>query len=471
MSIKSDLKKGIIINFFTTYSNIVIQIILSMILARLLSPKEFGVVAIVLVFVTFFQLLSDMGLGPAIIQNNDLDEKDISNIFIFSLVMGAIASLAFYFGSDLIAIFYNDLIYIKIGKLLSISIFFFTLNIVPLALNRRKHKFKLVGIITIFVNLFSGIMAIIMAYKGYSYYAIIYRTIVNSILIFIFSFYFSKLKIYYTFNIKSIKKVFSYSVYQFLFNTINYFSRNLDNILIGKYLGVVSLGFYDKAYRLMLYPVQSLTGVITPVMHPILSKYQNDKKLIFSTYLKVVKILALLGIPISIFLYFSTKEIIIIMYGEGWIESIPVFKILACTVWIQVILSSSGSIFQAAGKTKHLFISGFLSAIMMVSGIVYGVSRGDLKSVGLGLLVAFLVNFIQAYYILIKITLKQSLKEFYKVLLNPAIIGIIMLVFFNMINIEIDNIFISFGIKVLVAIISMGIGLILTKEYKNIRRK
>lgn len=108
----------------------------------------------------------------------------------------------------------------------------------------------------------------------------VFDSILKSLFIFILCFRICKLKINKGYSYSSIKKIQNYSSFQFLFNFINYFTRNLDNILIGKFLGASTLGYYDKSYKLMLYPVQNLTNVITPVLHPVLSEYQNQKDII-----------------------------------------------------------------------------------------------------------------------------------------------------------------------------------------------
>src|SRR5699024_11938811 len=151
------------------------------------------------------------------------------------------------------------------------------------------------------------------------------------------------------------------------------FSRNIYTILIGNFIGSGALGFYDRAYKLMLYPVQNLTHVITPVLHPVLSDYQNRTEVIYQAYEKLIKILSFLGVPISVFLFFAADEIIIILYGNQWVGSIPTFKILSISIMIQIVISSSGSIFQSTRRTELLFISGVLSTIFTIAGISAGV--------------------------------------------------------------------------------------------------
>ncbi|SOC80329.1 polysaccharide transporter, PST family [Salinimicrobium sediminis] len=414
--------KGIFYTAIAKYSGVIISLVVGAVLARLLTPEEFGIVALVTVFVTFFNLLGNFGLGPAIVQRKHLTPGDIQSIFSFSLVMGVGLATAFFFSAGLIAGFYEEPELIPIVRILALSILFNIFRIVPSALLLKKLEFKQIGIIKTSVHLLSGLAAIVMAYYNFSYYALVYKSIIDGFLIFII--FFGMVPVIPVLNIrkKPLREIASFSTYQFGFNFINYFSRNLDNLLIGKYLGNANLGYYNKSYGLMMLPVGNLTNVITPVLHPVLSNYQHNKLFIFNTYLKLIKVLAMLGFPLSIFLYFAAPELILIIYGNQWGPSIPVFQILAFTVGFQVCLSSSGSIFQAVDRTDLLFLSGLLSAILMVSGIMYGVFiGGNIEAVGLGLVIAFVLNFFQGFFMVTHYALNQSFLLFLKTLIIPLI--------------------------------------------------
>ncbi len=465
MSIEKELKKGFLITFVSKYSNFIFELIISIVLARLLSPKEFGIVAVIFVFTTFFNLLGEIGVGAAIIQNKNLNNKHIQSIFNYTALMAVVSGVGFSLISYIIADFYENDEYIKIGHLLSFVVFFYILNVVPQALIRKEKKFlKLEGSIFV-INVVSGLLAIYLALNGSSFYALVYREIVKSILLFIVNFHNSKFRIGYNFNIDGIILIFNYSFFQFLFNVINYFSRNLDNILIAKFLGATSLGFYDKAYRLMLYPVQTLTFVITPVLHPVLAKYENEPEVIYLHYKKILEILAFLGIPFSVFLFYSSEEVISGMYGGQWSASVPVFKILSLSVWIQMTLSSTGSIFQALGKTKLLFISGLISAFFTILGILFGIMQNDLEMVGYGILFAFCLNFIQGFYLLFVLGFKKTFFHFFIFFKLGAISGLILLgelILFEFLNCQ--NIYLSLFLKLILLIISLVFGAFLVKK-------
>lgn len=408
---------GVFYTAISKYGRIFISIVIGAILARLLSPEEFGVVALVTVFVTFFNLLSDVGIGPAIVQNQDLNQTDIQSIFSFSIIIGFIFSVLFFLAAPLLADFYNQPELVTVARLLAISILFYSWQIVPKALLQKSFKFKQVGIVVLSVQLLSGSVAILLAFRNFSYYALVVKSIMDGGLMLVAFLLLAKMKGIFILNKTGILKIIRFSTFQFMFNFINYFSRNLDNILIGRFLGASALGFYDKSYRLMLLPVQNLTHVITPVLLPILSRYHDDKDFVFDKYLKIIKILSFIGFPLSVFLYFSAEEIVFILYGEQWGSSIPVFKLLSLTVGIQMILSSVGSIFQVVNRTDLLFFSGVISAIVLVGGILYGLFiGGNIEKVGVGLVIAFIINFFIGFFVLIKIGLNNSFIVFLKTL-------------------------------------------------------
>jgi len=461
----SELKQGVVIVFISRYAGIFFQIIFTVILARLLTPKEFGVVAIVAVFITFFRLLSEMGLGAGIVQKRGLNNEDISSLFILTIFIAILFGLCFYIFSYAIAAFYKNNIYINIGHLLCITLIFSTLTTVPSSILRKNKKFLTIGVIQIVTIVLSGIFGVFLAFKNFSYYALVVQSIINSVLLFISFYIYSGIRVRFVFSVNSIRKIFKYSFYQFLFNTINYFSRNLDNILIGKFLGPTALGFYDKAYKLMLYPVQNLTGVMSSVLHPVMAEYQDKSSVIYTAYLKILKILLLIGIPISIFSFFSAKEVILMMFGNNWVQSIPVFKVLALSIWLQMLLSTTGSIFQAAGRTDFLFLSGTMSNILLVIGMVVGMQKG-ITGVAIGIVTAFYVMFIPVFWILIKVVINQDIKEFFKLFTKPLIIGIPIIIILYIESMFLNvNIFISFFIKISSTMLVYSIGLKIIGEY------
>ncbi|MCB6972385.1 MULTISPECIES: lipopolysaccharide biosynthesis protein [Butyricimonas] len=426
-SIKKDLVSGVFYTAIAKYSGIFISLAIAGILARLIAPEEFGIVAVVTVIISFFGIFSDLGIAPAIIQHKELQQEDLTHIFSFTIWSGTILTVLFFFCSWPIAFFYKQSSMIVITQLLSINLFFASANIVPNALLYKTKSFRFIAWRSLSVQVIGGTIAITAALCGAGLYALIINPIFSSILLFIISYrkYPQHLKM--TWGIISMKKIFKFSAYQFMFNIINYFSRNLDKILIGKYMDMSTLGYYEKSYRLMMLPLQNITHVITPVMHPIFSNYQHDLNRLATSYEKIIRLLAFIGLPLSAFLWFSAKEVTLIVFGHQWLPSVSVFQILSISVGIQIIMSTSGSIFQASNDTRSLFFCGLFSSIINVTGIFIGLFLfKTLTAIAWGITITFSISFLQCYYQMYHFTLQRHMIHFWKQLGSPALLGSIV---------------------------------------------
>lgn len=480
-SINKQMFSGVFFTAIAKYSNIFISLIVTAILSRMLSPEEFGIVAIATVIIAFFNMFTEIGIAPAIIQNKTLTDDDLSSIFSFTIWSGLIFSILFIFFASSIANFYDSPILEPICYLLSITLFFSSCQIVPNGLIYKDKDFKFIAIRSFSVQLISGIIAIVSVFLGFGIYALLINPILSSVLLFIISYIKKPVKFKLWFKLDALKKIFSFSAYQFLFNLINYFSRNLDKLIIGKYLSTNSLGYYEKSYRLMMLPLQTITHVFSPVMHPIFSDYQNDFKKLSDSYLKIVKLLAYIGFPLSVLLFFTSKELVLLIFGMQWGKSIPSFEILSFSVGFQIILSTSGSIFQAANSTKIMFLSGVLSTIITVLAIFIGVFYFEnIEAVSMGIMISIIINFFQAYYLMYNIVFKSSIIKIIKCIFPPIVVSIILFLFLYGINhITLDlNMFISLSIKSIFSLLSVTFYLQFLKIYdikgmiyKLIRRK
>jgi PST family polysaccharide transporter len=435
MDVKSEIRSGTFWLVGFKYAGLIVQIIISAILARLLSPEEFGIVAIVTVFVNFFILLSDSGIGSAVIQRINITESETFSLLIITIFFGLFLAIVFWFMGSFISQFYSNPAYTRIAHLLSVSFFFYTANTIPASLLFKQKKFKQSGIINISVQCLVGIVTIVLAYSGFSYNSLLYGNILSSALIFLINLKVVKIKFFRTISFNIFQQIFNYSVFQWLFNIVNYFSRNLDNLLIGKYLSVAALGNYDKSYSLIMMPVSHITRTISTVLHPVLSEFQNNIDFIYDVYKKVVKYLNIIGAPLSIFMFFSSYEIINVLYGSQWNTAVTPFKYLSLTVGIQIVLVSSGSMFLLLNKTNYLLYVGIINSLFFVTAIILGIFIGrSINSVAFLLIFAFFINLFIAYYFLISKLFKKKLGDFLKTLFPGSIIGSSLLIAFIIFN-------------------------------------
>lgn len=423
MSIGKELTKGVFWIAVAKYSGIVISLVITAILARNVSPAAFGTMAVATVIMAFLDIFSDMGLGVAIIQFKDLTKHNIQSLFTISVGLAIGLTLILFFSAGSIADFYNDETLVPVIRWLCICLFFKTLNIIPNGMMLKNKMFRAIAVRTLCFQVVSGAFACWMALHGWGIYALLVSPIVSAVGVFAYNFYNFPQRPVWPIDMVVVKRVWSYSMYQFFFSFINYFSRNADKLIIGKFFSMKDLGYYDKSYRLMQLPLQNITFVITPVLHPILSSLQDNKEELAEKNIRLTQILSWISFPLGIFLYFCASPIIVIIFGKNWLPAIPVFEILAISVPLQIILSTSGSIFQAAGKTKHLFYCGLQSAICTVGAfIISSVFFKTIESVAWAWDIALMVNFIINYWIMNRYTFHSSSWKFYKQFL-PQIIN------------------------------------------------
>lgn len=425
-SLRKELLTGVFFTSLAKYASYVVQLIVTAILARLLTPEDYGVVAVATVFIAFFNLLSNIGIGPAIIQYKDLTKNDLNSIFSFTAYVGVVMTLLFYLSSWIIASYYDNSTLIPVCQILSLTILFSCLNIVPLNIQYRDKRFKLAAIASLGTNIATAIIAIVMALLNFGVYALVFQQVMSTV--FLFLFFYLKVRLHFTLrlNAASLKKIMSFSVYQFLFNIINYFARNLDKLLVGRFIGMAPLGQYEKSYRMMMLPLQNLTFAITPVMQPVFSTMQNDLHLMAEKYKKLFTLLCYIGFPLSVLLFFLGKELILLFFGDQWTEAILPFRILALSVGLQMLNGTTGSIYQSANATKQLFISGCWCGFFMVSSFAITIAGwGTIVAVSIGYVIAQLFNSAQAYYLLFKI-LKYPLGKILKDMFCPLVVTFIM---------------------------------------------
>ncbi|WP_288361024.1 lipopolysaccharide biosynthesis protein [uncultured Bacteroides sp.] len=471
MSLKSKLVTGVFWSAVEKYSSTAVALIVSAVLARLVSPEEFGIVSLASVMIAFFSICTSMGIVPAIIQRNDLTSKNLDSIFTYTIILGAIVALLFFSCSWCISSFYNNVQLIYVCQLLSLNLFLSSINLVPNALMLKNQRFKLIAIRTLVIQIVGCSLAIWAAYTGWGVYALLISPLLSLLLMLVFNLYNYPRAIDWTFDKEPLKRIFSYSAYQFLFEMVNYFSRNLDKLIIGRSLNMSALGYYDKSYRLMLMPLQQITSVISPVLQPVLSSLQEQKREMGEKYNKLIAFIGHISFPLAVFLYFSAFELINIVFGNNWNPSVPAFKILALSLPLQMILSTSGSIFQASNTTNLMFFVGIRNTISTVSCLIIAVSFfSSIEAVAWSWVISLTINFIMSYHTMYHKVFESNLKSMVFHLRMPLLSAIIMisLLLLQESLLPVDNIYLSFAVKCLVAMISMAILLFALMRFKVI---
>lgn len=382
--------------------------------------------------------MAEAGLGPAIINLDSLTAVDRDGLFGLTLSIGLVLAVLFAALAPVFLMFYQLPRVDEVVPYIAVSLLFFAASIVPNALLLREQAFFRIANAGLAAELLSTLATIALAQFIDPLHALAAKGAVSAATLFAVAWYFAgRTELGRPMpgrKFSAIKPLLGFSGYQFGFNFINYFSRNLDNILVGKYMGAGMLGVYDKSYQLMKYPLMLLTFAMTPAIQPVIRQHAGDRKKVEEIHRDFTFKLSLVGAAAGLAMYVLADWVVLLALGNQWSDVIPIIRILAIAIPVQVVLSTSGSFFQAMNRADLLFLSGALSAMVMVSSIVVGVIARDIELLCWCLVAAFHINFVQAYYYMYKKVFFAPLHH-HLIRMLPAVAVIAGMVGYSVINV------------------------------------
>lgn len=397
------------------------------ILARLLTPEDFGLVAMVLVFVALAQVFSDFGLSSAIIQKEgEPTAKDYSTAMSFSLFLGLLIALLLYFLSGNLAQFYNQEKITLIAQTLSLVFVFNSLTSVPKAKLSREINHKLISIAEMASSVIAMILAISLAALDYGYWSLVAQQLILAFLRLVIIYRFSALPIKLGFYISNFKPLFSFSVYVFCTQCLRQTAVQADKLVVGKFLDSASLGLYTRAYQLMLFPINNISRVLANVMFPVMSKMQNDRQKVASVYLKVVRSISLITFPLMLGLMVVAEEFIVLVYGEPW-RDMGIYLSFFCIIGlIMSIATITGSIYLALGMSKLQFKINIINQPLQIAGFLVGIQFG-IEGLFIGYFTAYLMSAVITWWNAFRI-LEITFFKFIQTITFPLVSGGAMVV-------------------------------------------
>ena len=421
-------------NAFSQVFKIGVQVVNIVYLAKIIPPAEYGILAMALVITNFGILLRDLGTNAALIQRKTLSFELKNTVFWLNVSMGIFLALLICLSSPLIASLYHQPELVPVLLLLSLIFPLSSSASAHLALLERSSEFRRISFIEIFSSLVSVFVAVILAKNGYGVYSLVFQSISINFLSAVMFWRASSFRPSFRcmISINELKNIFSFSANLSLFNFINYFSRNADSFIIGKYMSAAILGSYNLAYRIMLFPLQSLTFVASRSLYPILSKYQDDNVVIQRTYLNCIFVILMITCPLMSGLAIYSVPFINLIFGDKWSQTASILTWLAPTAIIQSVLSTTGSVFTAKGRTSLMMKLGLLGTFLQVGSFLIGVNYSIVTFSKL-YLVANVFNFFPIMFFLLAI-IDCSFSIFFKKLLPIIISTFVMIGFLFSLN-------------------------------------
>lgn len=437
ISLKQQTFIGIIWSTIERFSVQGVQFVLSIIIARQLLPSDYGLIAMLTIFMSIAQSFVDSGFSNALIQKQNRTEDDLSTVFYFNIVIGIIMYLILILCSTEIAIFYNQPILKKIIIWIGLNLIINSLSTIQNAILTIAVNFKKQTYISLIAVISSGIIAIYMAINGYGVWTLVVQSILNNLiktsLLWISTTWYPKL----IFSVSSFKELFSFGSKLLIGGLLHTIYINLYTLVIGKFFSVKELGLYSKASTLTQYPSINITGITSRVLYPILCRFQNDdKELTYKFYLSI-RLISYIVFPMMIGLAILSEPLIILILTEKWIEVVPYMQILCLAYMWEPIMHITWSLLNVKHRSDFSLKSEIIKKIIAVT-ILFATIPLGIKTMCIGLIIysLFDITIISKFTckILPEITTKNIFKNTTSILLQSIIMGVIVYLFTQLIT-------------------------------------
>lgn len=426
--LKADFKgrwvRGSAITVAGQAARFVIQTGSTIVLARLLTPQDYGLIAMVTAVTGFMMTFKDLGLSTATVQKAYTNHAQISTLFWINVTISAVITLICAALAPAIAWFYHEPRLTWIGLALSTSFLFVGLSIQHQALLRRQMRFGAVVTRDIASMLVGIVLAILLAWFGAAYWAIVAMQVGTTVSGTIMLWLVCKWRPGMPVRGSGVRSMLHFGLDITTFNFVNHFARSADKILLGRFYGPYATGLYSKAYSLFMLPISQIRAPLTAVALPALSRVQNEPREYARYYCKFASLLAFITMPLAAFLFVCSENTIRLLLGQRWMGAIPIFRILAVAAFIQAVETAAGLVLLSLGLSKRYLKWGVFRSAFVVISFAIGVPWG-----ACGIAAAYAVG----EYLIMLPTLWYcfrltpiSTARFLKALAGPAIASLVM---------------------------------------------
>ncbi len=348
----------------------------TVILARLLSPQEFGLLAMVLAITGFFVIFKDMGLSDATIQSEKISHDQVSTLFWLNVSCGILIFITAAVISPVVAWFYKEPQLVLVTIISSVSFIFAGFSAQHLALLKRSMSFSRVAVVEIVAASGSVLAGIAMAFLGFGLWALVARTLLMAFLNMVGLWTFCKWRPGLPKRKSGVKSFVRFGANTTGFYLINYFARNFDKILVGWFAGPVILGFYHKAFHLFVLPVSQFSIPLQGVAVSSLTKLRSEPLKYKHFFLRALGLMAFMGMPLSTYLAAMGEGIILLLLGPAWVGAVDIFAAFALGAGMQIMYAAQGWLHVSLGRADRWFRWGIVGSACMVVFFIAGIPFG-----------------------------------------------------------------------------------------------
>lgn len=375
-SLKQQTVTGVFWSAIEQFGFLGIQFITTIIIARILTPADYGLIGLLTIFTALGMTITDSGFGQALIQKKDVTEIDYSTVFYTNLVLGLIIYFILYLCSPLIANFFHTPELEKISKWVFLVFPINSIGIIQYTIITKNVNFKALTKISVISSIISGIFGISLAYNGMGVWALVYQNILYYFLKSILLWYYNHWKPSLNFSFKSFKNLFGFSSNLLGTSMIIILFNNLYTVLIGRFYAINEVGYYNQAYRFENIPASTLTTIIQRVSYPILSTIQNDNERLKSGYRKIINQAVFFNFPLMIGLIVIGHNLFDVLLTAKWLPAVPYFQLLCVYGALFPLQSINVNILKVKGKGGTLLKLEILRRIIMILVILITIKHG-----------------------------------------------------------------------------------------------
>lgn len=377
------------------YSVMLIQFISGIVLARLLTPYDYGCIGMLMIFVVLAESFIEGGFGSALIQKKEPTQEDYSTIFFWNLGMALLLYVVLYLSAPIIADFYDIPLLSNVLRVQGVILFIYAFNIVQRNQLRKKLKFKVLSIVSVVTSVTSLTVTILMAYNGYGVWSLVAQHILTAAVPALVFWFYIRWRPLVVFSVKSFRELFSFGFYMFLTDMLNKFGQQIQGLLIGRFYNASTMGLYSKANAVERLASSSISQVMTQVTFPLYAEVQDDKVALGNMIRRLTMTLAYFTFPLMFILLLCAKSIFLFLYSDKWIGCVSYFQVLCLAGLAYSLQSVNYQSISAIGKSRVMFtwtfIKRFVGILLVVMGLlVYGMK---------GLLVGMVLNTWFSYFV------------------------------------------------------------------------
>ena len=427
-SLKSKTIKGTSWSFIDSVAGQGITFLVGLVLARLLTPDEYGLIGIITIFISLFNSIVDSGFSSALVRKNDVTDKDYNTVFITNLIVSVILCIALLLCSPLIADFFNRPELTALTRVMSVVVIINAFAIIQRTILVKKVDFKTQTKVSLISSISSGAIGIVMALQGFDVWSLVGQQISRQLLNSVFLWVYAKWMPKFQFSVESFKELFGFGWKLLISSLIDTIWREIYQVVIGKCYSPAVLGQYTRAQQFGSIFSSNLTTVIQRVSYPVLSSIQDDKERLKAGYKKIIKTSMLITFVLMLGLAGIAEPMIIVLVGEQWLPAVPFLQIICFQMMLYPLHSLNLNMLQVQGRSDLFLKLEIIKKIIAVGPLLLGIFVNIYYMLIGSIITGFISYYLNAYYsgpalnYSIKEQLKDILPSFGVALLMAAIV-------------------------------------------------